>query len=217
MRKRLLIGLALLSMLAAAAAGYYFWDVLVVAVLVALAWAKKLATLNGLLLLLKKAPLFLLGGIKKIALKVLGGLLVLSARARIRPVRKLLVLLKLRVRRMLRRLRFHWATLSPLEKAATLVALVPLTLLVLGALLYLLLIPRPLKLLAARKLRESTCATMIDKVVPANTRALAQELHGKAEVLVTGELEVKRTPAPDSSCSGIPTPDISQHRRPPTC
>ena len=39
---------------------------------------------------------------------------------------------------MLRRLRFHWSDLSLLEKGATLVALVPLSLLVLAALIYML-------------------------------------------------------------------------------
>ena len=184
MRKTLLIGLALLSVAVATALGYYFWDALVVGMLAIIAGAKKLGTVKGLTLLLKKAPWLLLGGLKKLTLKILGGLLLLSARERFRPVRKLLILIKLRARKMLRRLRFHWSSLSLLEKGATLVALVPLSLLVLATLIYMVVMPKPLKLLTARKLREASGATVISRGLPRRARLRAAELYSKAKAFV---------------------------------
>jgi hypothetical protein len=197
MRKALLIALALLSVAIATALGYYFWDALLAGMLGIAAGAKKLGTIRGLTLLLKKTPWMLLGGLKKLTLKILGGLLLLSARQRFRPVRKLLILIKVRARKMLRRLRFHWSDLSLLEKGATLVALLPLSLLVLAALIYMLVMPKPLKLLAARKLRDTSGATVITRILPRGARLRAAELHGLAKGLVKRRRPASADP-PDS-------------------
>ena len=172
-RSKIILILALLSAVGATWAGYYYWDVFVLLVIAFFVWAKKLFTIVGLISLLKKAPLFLLVGGKKMALKLLGGWVLFSFRARFRPVRLIIVRIKLSSRYFIRQIRTHWATMSLWERLTLVMSVTPFLLLIVFLVLFFALIPQAIKGFALKKAQETTAAKVIENVVPEQLKAKA--------------------------------------------
>ncbi len=180
-RQRVLVFAAVISVVIASVASVYYWDALLLSVVAALLWVKKAFTLGSLLVMLKKLPFLLLAGGKKLLIKTLGGLMLFSARTRFRPVRKLIVNLKLAARFVLRRVRYHWRDMADWERLLVGIGAVPLVFSALIVLLVFAAIPRSVRNLLAKKVQESTAASVIGKVVPKKPRAKVEALHGEVK------------------------------------
>ena len=180
-RQQLLIGFLVVSIIVATLVGFFYWQEAVVALLALWAFTKKLFTVNGLIMVVKKLPLLLLAGSKKLIIQTLGGLLLLSARTRVRFVREAIVRFKLKVRSLLRMIRFHWTDMNPWERVVVYVASVPLTLIAVILLLLFSFVPRTMRSFAVKKVQESTAATVIAKGVPDKAKKVVEQLHGDAK------------------------------------
>uniref|UniRef100_UPI003AF780D7 hypothetical protein n=1 Tax=Thiolapillus sp. TaxID=2017437 RepID=UPI003AF780D7 len=95
-KKKLLIVAASASVVVATAAGVYYWDAMLVGIVAVLLWLKKMATLKGLLILLKKLPFLLLLGMKRLVIKVTSRFLLFSAHLRFYRLQRLLRYLRVR-------------------------------------------------------------------------------------------------------------------------
>ena len=190
-RKGFLIAFAIAVIVAALVVGFYYWKPLTVVALAFIVWTKKLFTLSGLLLILKKLPFLIIGGGKKIFIKVMGGLLLYSARIRFRFIRKIIVNLKLAARYFNRKLLFHWEDMALWEKIIVWVASIPLTLVIMVILLMLVGIPAALRSFAIRKAQESTAAGVINKMVPEKTQDKISGLHEKVKTTIKGGTDKK--------------------------
>ncbi len=179
-KKKLLIMAATASVVIATAAGLYYWDALVVGLLTALLWMKKLLTLNGLLVLLKKLPFLLLLGVKRIVIKITSHFLLYTAHLRFRRLQRLLRCLRVRAWQVKRRLKYHWQELSGLEQVLATVAALPLVVILL-VLLLVFVIPRALFGFLGGKLKEHSSAAVLNK---------AAEL-GVKDKLVVAEKKIK--------------------------
>ena len=175
-KSNFILFMALLSTAGAAWAGYYYWDAFVLLIIAFFVWAKKLFTIVGLISLLKKAPLFLLAGSKKMILKLLGGWVLFSFRARFRPVRLIIVRVKLYSRYFIRLIRLHWSTMSLWERLILAISVTPLLLLIIFLVLFFALIPQAIKGFALKKAQETTAANVIEKVVPEQVKAKALDI-----------------------------------------
>jgi len=180
MKRKLLVMAATASVVIATAAGLYYWDVLVVGLLAALLWVKKLFTLKGLLVLLKKLPFLLLLGVKRIVIKITSHFLLYTAHLRFRRLQRMLRYLRVRAWLVKRRLKYHWQELSGLEQVLATVAALPLVVILL-ALIVVFLIPRALFGFLGGKLKEHSSAAVLNK---------AAEL-GVKEKLVVAEKKIK--------------------------
>lgn len=125
-KKKLLIVAASASVVVATAAGVYYWDAMLVGIVAVLLWLKKMATLKGLLILLKKLPFLLLLGMKRLVIKVTSRFLLFSAHLRFYRVQRLLRYLRVRAYLVKRRLKYHWGDLSGVEQMLATVAALPL-------------------------------------------------------------------------------------------
>ena len=191
-RQRLLIILLLCSILIATFVGFLYWQSAAVGLLALWAFSKKLLTVNGLILVAKKLPFLLLAGSKKLIIQTLSSLLLFSARTRFRWIRKLLLRIKLLLRRLLRKVRYHWNDMDLWEKALILISLIPVTSVVLLFFLLFAFVPRYLRLLLWRKAQESTAATVINKGVPVKARERVAEINSLAKN------KIKKTLLPDN-------------------
>ena len=192
MRVYIILMLAVLAVLAASVAGYYYWDVIILALLVALAWIKKWITISALWTALKKAPYILVLGSKKLILKILGGFLLFAAHSRFRSVRRFIVGLKYRSRTIVRRVKFHWGELSLLERTATVIAAIPLAVLIgitltLLALMY---IPKVIISFLSLKLKEESSANVLKKVIPGKIRHRASAIGEQARKFIRERLRL---------------------------
>ncbi len=180
-RQRILLFTAVASVVVATLAGFYFWDAFLLSLVAALLWVKKIFTLGSLLVLLKKLPFLLLAGGKKLLIKTLGGLMLFSARSRFRIVRKLIVNLKLAARFVLRRVRYHWRDMANWERVLVGVGAVPLIFSAVVILLVFAAVPKSMRNLLAKKVKESAAASVIGKAVPKKPRKQVEALHGEVK------------------------------------
>lgn len=192
LRVYLILILAVLAVLAASIAGYYYWDAVILALLVALAWLKKWVTLGALWTALKKAPYILVLGSKKLIVKILGGFLLFAAHSRFRIVRRFIVGLKFRSRTIVRRVKFHWGELSLLERTATIVAAIPVTVLIgitltLLALMY---IPKVLISFLSLKLKEESSAKVLKRAIPGKIRDRVSAIGERARKYIRKRLRL---------------------------
>jgi len=171
-----------------AASGYLYWDAVAIGGLALLVWIKKLFTLQGIILLAKKLPLLLFAGGKKIVVKVLGGLLLFSARTRFRLVKRIIVEVKLIARYLSRKLRYHWADMDLWEKALVAVTAIPATLALASIFLMLAFIPQSIRGLFIRKAQESTAASVIDQVLPKEAKKRADAIHSATKEVIRDKL-----------------------------
>ena len=180
-RQRILVGFLVFSVVSASLVGYLYWDTALVALFGLLAFSKKFFTVSGLTLLLKKLPFMLLIGSKKLIVKSLGSLLLFSVRTRFRIVRKLIIKLKLIIRRLLRRIRFHWLDMTPWEKMVVYISSIPLLIVALLVFLLFAFVPKTIRNLALKKAQETTAATVINKGVPSKARETVEEINTTAK------------------------------------
>ena len=210
-KKKLLIMAATASVVIATAAGLYYWDALVVGLLAALLWVKKIFTLKGLLILLKKLPFLLLLGVKRIVIKITSHFLLYTAHLRFRRLQRMLRYLRVRAWLVKRRLKYHWQELSGLEQVLATVAALPLVVILL-VLIVVFLIPRALFGFLGGKLKEHSSAAVLNK---------AAQL-GVKDKLVVAEKKIKeqirrrllRRGKPVSGVGGH-RPDKGEQERPP--
>ncbi|WP_456380007.1 hypothetical protein [Thiolapillus sp.] len=163
-KEKLLIVAATASVVIATAAGVYYWDAVVLGLLAAMLWVKKMATLKGLLALLKNLPLLLLLGLKRLLIKVTSRFLLFSAHLRFRRLQRLLRYLRVRAYLVKRRLQYHWNDLGGVERFLAIVAALPLAT-VLLALLVVLVVPRALFSFAGTKIKEHSGAAVLKQAV----------------------------------------------------
>ncbi|WP_457674948.1 hypothetical protein [Thiolapillus sp.] len=180
MKRKLLVMAATASVVIATAAGLYYWDALVVGLLAALLWVKKLFTLKSLFLLVKKLPLLLLLGLKRIVIKVTSHFLLYTAHLRFRRLQRMLRYLRARAWLVKRRLKYHWQELSGLEQVLATVAALPLVVILL-VLIVVFVVPRALFGFLGGKLKEHSSAAVLNK---------AAEL-GVKDKLVVAEKKIK--------------------------
>ncbi len=159
-KQKLLIVAATASVVIATAAGVYYWDAMLVGLLAALLWLKKMATLKGLLVLLKKLPFLLLLGLKRLVIKVTSRFLMFSAHLRFQRLQRLLRYLRVRAYLVKRRLKYHWGDLSGLEQVLATVAALPLVI-VLTVLLVVFVLPRALFTFLGNKVKEHSSAAVL--------------------------------------------------------
>ncbi len=159
-KKKLLIVAATASVVIATAAGAYYWDAVVMGFVAAVLWVKKMATLKGLLLLLKKLPFLLLLGLKRLVIKVTSHFLLFSAHLRFRRLQRLLRYLRVRAYLVKRRLKYHWNDLNGVERILATVAALPLAT-VLLVLLVVFVVPRALFSFVGAKIKEHSSAAVL--------------------------------------------------------
>jgi hypothetical protein len=159
-KKHWLIVAATASVVIATVAGVYYWDVMLAGVLVVLLWLKKMATLKGLLILLKKLPFLLLLGLKRLVIKVTSHFLMFSAHLHFRQLQRFLRYLRVRAYLVKRRLKYHWGDLSGMEQLLATVAALPLVVL-LSVLIVVFLIPRALFSFLGGKVKEHSSAAVL--------------------------------------------------------
>ena len=212
-KKKLLIIAATASLVIAAAAGLYYWDVMVVGLLAALLWAKKLLTLKGLLILLKKLPFLLLLGLKRLIIKITSHFLFFTAHLRFRRLQRLLRYLRARAWLVKRRLNTHWQELSGMEQLLATVAALPLVV-ILSVLIVIYMLPRAVFGFLGGKLKEHSSAAVLkkaaqlgvkDKLVAAEKkikegirRKLQRQRSIRRDGTDTEETEGQKTPPPGS-------------------
>ncbi|WP_456413474.1 hypothetical protein [Thiolapillus sp.] len=148
------------SVVIATAAGAYYWDAVVLGFVAAVLWIKKLATLKGLLLLLKKLPFLLLLGLKRLVIKLTSHFLLYSAHLRFRRLQRLLRYLRVRAYLVKRRLKYHWNDLNGVERILATVAALPLAT-VLLVLLAVFVVPRALFSFVGTKIKEHSSAAVL--------------------------------------------------------
>ncbi len=180
-RHKALIAFLTLSVTIAAVAGYLYWESALISLLALLAWSKKLFTLSGIWLLVKKLPFMLIIGGKKLIIKALGSLLLFSVRTRFPLIRTIILRLKLWTRRILQRSRYHWSDMEPWEKVIVYVSFIPLTCAAVLILLLFAFVPRYIRNLLMRKVQESTAASVIDRGFPGKARQAVAEVHSNAK------------------------------------
>jgi hypothetical protein len=161
-KKKLLIMAATASVVIATAAGLYYWDAIVVGLLAALLWAKKLLTLKGLLVLLKKLPFLLLLGVKRLIIKITSHFLLFTAHLRFSRLQRVLRYLRARAWLVKRRLKYHWQELSGLEQVLATVAALPLVVL-LSVLIVIYVLPRAVFGFIGGKLKEHSSAAVLNR------------------------------------------------------
>ncbi|WP_456416621.1 hypothetical protein [Thiolapillus sp.] len=181
-RKKLLIVAATASVVIATAAGAYYWDAVVLGFVAVVLWIKKLATLKGLLLLLKKLPFLLLLGLKRLVIKLTSHFLLYSAHLRFRRLQRLLRYLRVRAYLVKRRLKCHWNDLNGVERILATVAALPLAT-VLLVLLAVFVVPRALFSFVGTKIKEHSSAAVLKQ---------AAQL-GVKEKLVLADQKIKET------------------------
>ncbi len=159
-KKKLLIVAATASVVIATAAGAYYWDAVVLGFVAVVLWIKKMATLKGLLLLLKKLPFLLLLGLKRLVIKVTSHFLLFSAHLRFRRLQRLLRYLRVRAYLVKRRLKYHWNDLNGVERILATVAALPLAT-VLLVLLAVFVVPRALFSFVGAKIKEHSSAAVL--------------------------------------------------------
>ncbi len=162
MKRNLLIFTAVLSLAAAAYAGYLYWDALLVGMLAVALWTKKLLTLKGLWLLAKKLPLVLLLGLKRLVIKVTSHFLLFTAHLRFHFVRRAMRQMRARAWLVKRRLKYHWQELSGTEQVLSVVAALPLVLLLL-LIMVVFVLPKAMISLLLNKTKEHTGAVVLKK------------------------------------------------------
>lgn len=160
MKKKLLIVAATASVVVATAAGVYYWDAIMLGIVAAILWLKKMATLNGLLILLKKLPFLLLLGLKRLVIKVTSRFLLFSAHLRFHRLQRLLRYLRVRATLVKRRLKYHWGDLSGVEQILATVAALPLVI-VLSVLLVVFVVPRVVFSFLGNKVKEHSSAAVL--------------------------------------------------------
>lgn len=161
-KQKLLIVAATASVIIATAAGVYYWDAMLMGLLAALLWLKKIATLKGLLILLKKLPFLLLLGLKRLVIKVTSRFLMFSAHLRFQRLQRLLRYLRVRAYLVKRRLKYHWGDLSGLEQVLATVAALPLVV-VLTVLLVVFVLPRSIFAFLGNKVKEHYSAVVLKR------------------------------------------------------
>jgi len=169
-----LIVAAVVSLLVTAVAGYFYWDAVVLGLLAVLVWVKKLGTLKGLLLVAKKLPLLLLLGLKRIVIRITSRFLLFTAHLRFRPLRRWMGHLRSRARQVKRLLKYHWNELEPHEQLLVTVAALPLTLVLLGLILFLFL-PKAMVSFVIVKLKEHSSAAVLHRAVELGAREKLRE------------------------------------------
>jgi len=162
-KKKILIIAATASVVIATAAGVYYWDTIVLGFLAALLWVKKLATLKGLLILLKKLPLLLLLGLKRLAIKVTSHFLLFTAHLRFHQLQRLLRYLRARARMVKTRLKYHWGELSGPEQVLAVVAALPL-IVILSVLMLVFVVPKALVAFIGGKIKEHSGAAVLKQM-----------------------------------------------------
>ncbi|MCB1866330.1 MAG: hypothetical protein KDG50_12980 [Chromatiales bacterium] len=186
-QRAVLIVAALLSVVAATAAGVYWWDVIVVALLGALAFSKKMFTLAGLYLLLKKFALVLLGGTKKILIGVIGRFLILAAHTRWHALRRLIVGLRWWARRTRRNLRSRWQGLGWVDRTLTVMGAIPL-LLIMGLVAVVYMLPKSVWAFLIGRLENLSGAAILERTLPKSARYKVAETHKQARDLIKQKL-----------------------------
>ncbi len=159
-KKHWLIVAASASVVIATAAGVYYWDAMLAGGVVVLLWLKKMATLKGLFLLLKKLPFLLLLGLKRLVIKVTSHFLMFSAHLHFHQLQRFLRYLRVRAYLVKRRLKYHWSDLSGMEQLLATVAALPLVV-VLSVLILVFLIPKALFSFFGAKIKEHTGAAVL--------------------------------------------------------
>lgn len=123
---------------------------------------KKFLTWKALVVGLKKLPWFLVAGLKKYVLKIVGSLTTLHVGMRFPWVNRQIVTVKQHATKLLERVRTHWQTCSLFEKI--LIVLFSTALAILA--LVLIFLSKSLQLLTLRKGSESTAEQLIKRSVP---------------------------------------------------
>lgn len=164
-QRAVLIAAALLSMVLATLAGYYWWDAIVVVIVAAVVGSKKLLTLKGLFLLLKKFGFVLLFGSKKLLLGLMGRFLLLAAHLRWRWLRCLIVTVKRRSRRTRRQLQGRWDGLGTTDRLLALLGALPLLLLVI-LVMGLIVLPRTAWAFLIARIESASGAAVLKKTLP---------------------------------------------------
>ncbi|WP_456404792.1 hypothetical protein [Thiolapillus sp.] len=159
-KKKLLIMAASASVVIATAAGVYYWDAILVGVVAALLWLKKMATLKGLLILLKKLPFLLLLGLKRLVIKITSRFLLFSAHLRFHRLQRMLRYLRVRAYLVKRRLKYHWGDLSGMEQVLATIAALPLVI-VLSVLLLVFVVPKAVFSFLGGKIKEHSSAAVL--------------------------------------------------------
>jgi len=167
--RKLLIVAATASVVVATAAGIYYWDAMIVGLLAMLLWLKKMATLKGLLILLKKLPFLLLLGLKRLVIKVTSRFLMFSAHLRFQRLQRLLRYLRVRAYLVKRRLKYHWSDLSGAEQILATVAALPLVV-VLLVLLVVFVLPKAVFSFLGNKLKEHSSAAVLKQAAQLGVR-----------------------------------------------
>ncbi len=163
MKKTLLIVIATASVVIATAAGVYFWDAIVLGLMAALLWVKKILTIKGLLVIFKKLPLLLLLGVKRLAIRVTSHFLMFTAHARFHQLQNLLDYLRRRAQTVKTRLKYHWNELTALEQVLATVAAMPLVL-ILIILMLVFVVPKAMYAFMGGKIKEHSGAAVLRKV-----------------------------------------------------
>jgi len=176
----LLLVAATASVVIATVTGVYYWDAIVLGALAMLLWFKKLATFKGLLMLLKKLPLLLLLGVKRLVIKVTSHFLLFTANIRFRWLQHSLRYLRARARLVKMQLNYQWGGLSRLEKILATIAALPLAV-VLSSILLVFIMPKAMFTFLLAKLKEYSSAVVLKQ---------AAEL-GVEGKLVTAEKKIK--------------------------
>lgn len=124
--------------------------------------------------MLAKLPFILLAGSKKLIVKIVGSLLLYSARTRFRTVRHFLVALKLMLRKLIRTMKYHWQDMHWWERLLVMINAVLLAPAVAITLVTFALAPRTIRALLVVKLQESAGATMIHRAIPETVKEKAE-------------------------------------------
>lgn len=198
MKKHLLIVAATASVIIATAAGVYHWDTIVVGFLATLLWVKKIATFKGLLFLLKKTPLLLLLGLKRLAIRVTGHFLLFTAHLRFHQLQLLLRYLRARARKVRMRLKYHWSELTGLEQVLAIVAALPLVT-VLSALMLIFLVPKVLIAFILGKVKEYSGAAVITRVADLGAGQKLTLAEKKIKEQIRKSIPVGETHQPEDS------------------
>ncbi|WP_294041066.1 hypothetical protein [Thiolapillus sp.] len=190
-KKKLLIVAASASVVVATAAGVYYWDAMLVGIVAVLLWLKKMATLKGLLILLKKLPFLLLLGMKRLVIKVTSRFLLFSAHLRFYRVQRLLRYLRVRAYLVKRRLKYHWGDLSGVEQMLATVAALPLVI-VLSVLLVIFVLPKAVFSFLGNKIKEHSSAAVLKQAAQFGVKEKLQLADRKIKEKIREKLLRKR-------------------------
>ncbi|WP_457668784.1 hypothetical protein [Thiolapillus sp.] len=190
-KKKLLIVAASASVVIATAAGVYYWDAMLVGLVAVLLWLKKMATLKGLLILLKKLPFLLLLGMKRLVIKVTSRFLLFSAHLRFYRLQRLLRYLRVRAYLVKRRLKYHWTDLSGMEQVLATVAALPLVI-VLLVLLVIFVLPKAVFSFLGNKVKEHSSAAVLKQAAQFGVKEKLQLADRKIKEKIREKLLRKR-------------------------